>query len=313
VWLTVPPEEPQRLVALWLDIESGNLICRGKRVFPRHNKLEVSWYTATQSTPEGYIPVLDGAVYAKEDSVANTVEISRLRPTRIGDQYHWRDHADTHGLMIVLVLPSGQTLRSWDPVPIEAKQLADRVAVFWLLYPPSEADSTVTLTWSLTEFSRDLEAEVERLNRAISLARRRTTATDYDVALSFAGEDREYVEEVANALQDAGVRVFYDKLEESELWGRNLYTHLSEVYQNRARFTVMFISRWYAEKRWTTFEREAAQARAFTESSEYILPARFDDTEIPGMLTTTAYLSASERSPAEIAGLVLRKLESSTM
>jgi hypothetical protein len=307
------PEEPHRLVALWLDMESGSLTCRGNRVTPRGPKLEVSWYAATQLAPEGYKSVLDGAVFVKEDSLASVTEVSSFRPTRIGNRYLWRDHAAADGLMMVLVLPSGQTLDTWDPVPVEAKQVGDRVAVFWLLYPTSDAESSVSLTWSLTESARDLEVEVELLNRTFSLARRRETSTDYDVALSFAGEDREYVEKVAQALRDAGIRVFYDKLEESELWGKNLYTYLSDVYQNRARFTVMFISRWYAEKRWTNHEREAAQARALTESKEYILPARFDDTELPGMLSTTGYVSLEERAPAEIARLILQKLESSAV
>ncbi len=33
----------------------------------------------------------------------------------------------------------------------------------------------------------------------------------YEVALSFAGEQREYVEEVARVLQNRGVSVFYDE------------------------------------------------------------------------------------------------------
>ena len=35
----------------------------------------------------------------------------------------------------------------------------------------------------------------------------------YDVALSFAGEDREYVEAVAQGLKNAGISVFYDRFE----------------------------------------------------------------------------------------------------
>lgn len=42
---------------------------------------------------------------------------------------------------------------------------------------------------------------------------------EYDVALSFAGEDREYVEQVATLLLNAGIRVFYDKFETVKLWG----------------------------------------------------------------------------------------------
>ena len=41
----------------------------------------------------------------------------------------------------------------------------------------------------------------------------------YDIVLSFAGEQRAYVEEVAQLLKNKGVNVFYDKFNEIELWG----------------------------------------------------------------------------------------------
>ena len=120
------------------------------------------------------------------------------------------------------------------------------------------------------------------------------------VSLSFAGEERTYVEKVANLLQEEGVKVFYDKFEEADLWGKDLYEHLSDVYLRRARFTVMFLSRAYAQKVWTSHERKAAQAKAFNCSEEYILPVRFDETEIPGVLPTTAYLNAHDKLPEEM-------------
>jgi hypothetical protein len=46
------------------------------------------------------------------------------------------------------------------------------------------------------------------------------------VCLSFAGEDRNYVSEVAEELTKKEVRVFYDKYEEVDLWGKELYEHL---------------------------------------------------------------------------------------
>jgi hypothetical protein len=309
----MPPEEPHNVVALWLDAENGVISCRGERVFPAGDELKVSWYTATTSTPVGYVPVLQGVVFAYKDSVANVVQVDRFCPTLIGGHYRWRDQANSKGLMICLVLPLGQTLSHWEPSLVEAKTFADRVAVFWLLYPTSDFDSSVSAEWSLSKLVQGLDPEVERINRAIGLTRKRETSTDYDVALSFAGEDRAYVEQIAGALIAAGVRVFYDKLEEAELWGKNLYSHLTEIYQKRARFTIMFISHWYAAKRWTNFEREAAQARAFAESREYILPVRLDDTQLTGMLPTTAYIWAKDRRPEEIANLVLRKLESNAV
>ncbi len=72
----------------------------------------------------------------------------------------------------------------------------------------------------------------------------------------------------------------------------------------------MFISAAYKSKLWTNHERESAQARAFQEAQEYILPVRFDETEIPGVLPTVGYLSANDYSPDELASLIVKKLVS---
>jgi hypothetical protein len=133
----------------------------------------------------------------------------------------------------------------------------------------------------------------------------------YDVCLSYASEDREYVSRVADALRSRKVRVFYDKFETSKLWGKNLYTHLDEIYRTEARFCVMFISRSYAEKTWAKHERESAQARALEEFAEYILPARFDDTVIPGLRRTVGYVSLNDTTPEELADLICQKLQDS--
>ena len=90
---------------------------------------------------------------------------------------------------------------------------------------------------------------------------------EFDIALSFADEDRAYVDQVAQILRDRGIKVFYDLFEEASFWGKDLYTHLTDVYQHRAKFTVMFISAAYGKKLWTNHERRAAQARAFQEGA----------------------------------------------
>src|SRR5437762_3592834 len=124
---------------------------------------------------------------------------------------------------------------------------------------------------------------------------------DYDACLSFAGEDRQYVNSVAEHLCARGIRVFYDEYQRVELWGKDLYAHLDEVYQNTARFCVLFASKAYADKLWTSHERQSAQARAFRENREYILPARFDDTVIPGLRDTVGYIDLRSTSPEELA------------
>src|SRR6266446_10446098 len=131
---------------------------------------------------------------------------------------------------------------------------------------------------------------------------------DYDVALSFAGEDRIHAEALAQALSRRRVKVFYDKYEKNTLWGKDLYTHLSDLYQKKARYCVMFFSQHYVAKVWTKHELKAAQARALNENQEYILPIRLDSTEIPGILQTTAYLNWHEETPESVAEAILEKL-----
>ena len=132
--------------------------------------------------------------------------------------------------------------------------------------------------------------------------------TFYDVALSFAGENREYVEEVATLLRAAGVTVFYDKFEKANLWGKNLVDHLAKVYQEHSRYVVMFVSEHYVTKAWPTHERQHAQARSLIAKEEFILPARFDDAEVPGMAQTVGFVDLRDTQRTEFVELILAKL-----
>lgn len=130
----------------------------------------------------------------------------------------------------------------------------------------------------------------------------------YEVVLSFAGEDRAYVEAVAEYLKNNGVRVFYDKYEEVSLWGKDLAEHLDRVYRGDARYCIMFISQNYADKIWTNHERQSALAKAIEEKVEYILPARFDDTKVPGIRPTLGYVDLRKKSPEQLSKMILQKL-----
>jgi hypothetical protein len=129
----------------------------------------------------------------------------------------------------------------------------------------------------------------------------------FEIVLSFAGEDRAYVERVAEFLRERDVRCFYDRYEDVTLWGKDLTEHLDRVYQS-ARYCVMFISQHYANKVWTNHERKSALARAVKEKIEYILPARFDDTEIPGVRHTIGYVDLRDKLPEQLGEMILRKL-----
>lgn len=130
----------------------------------------------------------------------------------------------------------------------------------------------------------------------------------YDVALSFAGEQRDYVESVAFALRGAGIRLFYDKFETSRLWGRNLATELDRIYRKESRCVVLFVSVAYRDKKWCRHEFRSAITTAIDEREDYVLPIRFDKTDLDGLPPSIAYLDATKTPPEEVAGLLIEKL-----
>lgn len=131
---------------------------------------------------------------------------------------------------------------------------------------------------------------------------------DYDVTLSFAGEDREYVEKVALYLRNRGIKVFYDKFEIANLFGKDLYQYLSKVYKNNSRFCVIFVSESYKNKAWTLHELKNAQNRAFHENKEYILPVYLEDVELDGLNDTIGYLKTNEYTYDEICDIIIEKI-----
>ncbi len=131
----------------------------------------------------------------------------------------------------------------------------------------------------------------------------------YDVVLSFAGEQRAYVREVADELKRIGLAVFNADDERTELWGKDLPSYLWQVFDRDGRYCVLFVSAESVEKQFPKHERRSALTRALREKSEYVLPARFDDIEIP-QLTNVHYIDLRDMSPVEFAGIIAEKVSS---
>jgi hypothetical protein len=113
----------------------------------------------------------------------------------------------------------------------------------------------------------------------------------FDVAISFAGEDREVARALAEGLHGKGYEVFYDDFRAHDLWGKNLYEYILSVYRDKAKYCIVLLSSHYKSKAWTRLELKSAESRVLSEiESEYILPVRLDDTEIPGLPDTIGYL-----------------------
>lgn len=132
----------------------------------------------------------------------------------------------------------------------------------------------------------------------------------FQVALSFAGEQRDYVQRVATALASLQIKCFYDQEQKVALWGKNQGEELQRIYMDDASAVVMFISEAYARKSWPIHERRSALSRAVRERREYVLPVRFNDSVLPGFDPDVSYLTADDFAPEALAAAIAEKLVS---
>ena len=132
---------------------------------------------------------------------------------------------------------------------------------------------------------------------------------EYEVCLSYARKDKYFVRPLAAYLAKQGIKFFYDEDEQATTWGKDLAVFLTEIYLKKSRYCVLFISKHYEQSLWTNQEKKSALARAILQREEYILPFRLDDTEIPGILPTTAYLSIGAHTPESLGQIIIEKLK----
>lgn len=123
----------------------------------------------------------------------------------------------------------------------------------------------------------------------------------YEVALSFAGEQRDYVRAVNEALKALDVKTFYDDDHAVDLWGKNHTEELLRIYAGDSHLVLMFISEHYVDKRWPRHERRAILTEVTQRGSPYLLPVRFDDSAVPGLDSGWHYLKAEQFTPERLA------------
>jgi hypothetical protein len=121
-------------------------------------------------------------------------------------------------------------------------------------------------------------------------------------------ESSAYTYRVAAGLAERGIRYFYDVEQEVLLWGKDLVEELRRIYSNSSTLVVIFVSKEYARKDWPRHERRAALSRALKERDEYVLPARFDETDLPGLLPALVYVDLRVTDPERLAELIAAKL-----
>jgi hypothetical protein len=133
----------------------------------------------------------------------------------------------------------------------------------------------------------------------------------FSVALSFPGERRGFVEQVASVLANhfGRERVLYDKYHEAEFAQPNLDTHLQHLYHDESDLIVVFLCAEYNEKEWCGLEWRAIRDLIKKRQSSRIMLLRFDNAEVPGLFSTDGYAPIGQRSPQEIVELIQKRVQ----
>jgi DNA-binding CsgD family transcriptional regulator len=129
------------------------------------------------------------------------------------------------------------------------------------------------------------------------------------VALSFPGEVRTLVEEIADDLvrrlgQGA---VFYDNYFPAQLARPSLDVLLQHIYRS-ANLVVVFLSDHYQRKNWCGVEFNAIKEIMLEHAYHRVMYIRTGEGEVQGVFKTDGYVDARRFSPAQIADFIQQRI-----
>lgn len=135
----------------------------------------------------------------------------------------------------------------------------------------------------------------------------------YDVALSFSGEDRGIAEMLFDGLSKQELSVFYDKNEQHRILAQNVAEYLAPIYRSEATYVVVLLSKSYPKRIWTNFESDQFRGR-FGENA--VIPVRFTDC-VEGYFSDTSRYGGLDLDPLapiqkqvnNIVSAICRRLE----
>jgi hypothetical protein len=101
-----------------------------------------------------------------------------------------------------------------------------------------------------------------------------------DIALSFAGENRELAKLIANRLRELDVSVYFDEDYENLILGKQLSDEFERAFSKQSRYVVCLLDVLHRKKIWPTFERDVFLPRV---KQAQVIPIYLDDTLFPGI------------------------------
>jgi hypothetical protein len=110
--------------------------------------------------------------------------------------------------------------------------------------------------------------------------RQREQSREWDVAISFAGENRELAKHITDELEFLDVHVFFDRLYEDNYLGKTWSEQFKRVFADESDLVVCILDRHHADKIWPTFERDCFTPR---QKDGDVIPVFLDDSVFVGI------------------------------
>jgi hypothetical protein len=136
------------------------------------------------------------------------------------------------------------------------------------------------------------------------------TKHTFDVGLSFPGEVRPYVEDVAQNLERllGPNSYFYDNNYMAQLARPNLDTLLQEIYRDRSKLIVVFIGGAYQQKDWCGIEWRAIRQIIADRKHDRIMFVRMDDGQVDGVMGTDGFVDGRTHSAGDVAAMIAQRV-----
>lgn len=184
---------------------------------------------------------------------------------------------------------------------------------------PSEWEDEISISSALSEIFQNLYGgygthypgsnEKRKMMLDVLLKYRIEPKYEYDVALSFAGENRDLAQKFYNKLRRKKIKVFFDKMEQSRLIGMDLDKEFRRIYGGKSRLIVILISKFYPAKDWTRFESEIIIDEAKRRGKTYFIPCIIDDTPVFGLPRTIGHIDLRKTTITDAVNMIVEKLK----
>src|SRR5688572_30623095 len=121
----------------------------------------------------------------------------------------------------------------------------------------------------------------------------------FRIAFSFAGEKRDFVENVARILANRfnEANILYDKYHEAEFARGDLAFYLPPFYHEQSDLVVAVLCKDYETKEWPGLEWKAIYGLIKKRKDQEVMLCRFDRAEGEGLYGLAGFIELDDKTP----------------